>query len=388
MPNVQGPSASPPSQTIDIRSLLAKRRNYREEVLAAIDSSRHVAFYGCGAIFGSILETWQELVGRSIDFCCDSDPSKWGTTFYGVPCISPQELESMKNDVAVFVTVGDFEPVLEYLLDRQFPKVQLIYKYDLVSSDYLTRQDLEMVADKLERVRSMLADDKSLDVFNAILRRLLDPESPHGLMADVCEGDQYFPSDLISLNDHESFVDAGAYNGDTASDFLRRTNGRFDSIHCFELDAVNFKALEETMDTVSDAKKIALYPVGLWNEPMNITYNVGKSQSTVGAGSTEGKVVRLDDTISDVKVTFLKMDIEGAEGHALEGSRQTIARNKPTLALCVYHHLKDLWEIPCFVKDLIPEYQIYLRHHTKLEYETVCYAIPSGNAVTTSGLKI
>ena len=109
---------------------------------------------------------------------------------------------------------------------------------------------------------------------------------------------------------------------------------------------------------------------------MEITYSVEKAQSTVGSGNMKGNVVRLDDAICNARISFLKMDIEGAEPQALEGARQTILAQKPKLAICVYHHIKDLWEIPLFIKSLVLEYRIFLRHHTTLDYETVCYALP------------
>jgi FkbM family methyltransferase len=222
----------------------------------------------------------------------------------------------------------------------------------------------------------MLADDRSRQVFDATLDRLLDSATEPGVMRTVCERDQYFPPGVMPLSEHESFVDAGAYTGDTVSDFLRRTGGRFDAIHAFELDAVNFRGLQATAAAAPGAERIFLHPEGIYDAPAEITYSVGKSQSTIGAGTAQGRVVRLDDAIGGTRVTFLKMDIEGAEPKALEGARATILANKPKLAICTYHHIKDLWEIPLYVTSLVPEYRIYLRHHTKLEYETVCYAIP------------
>jgi len=325
---------------------------------------------------GSIVETWNELVGRKIDFCCDSNPSKWGKDFVGIPCISPNELEKIKDDAAVFVTIGDFEPVLKQLAGLNFPCLQLIYKYDLVSSEYLANQNLDEIENKLEQVRSILSDHRSIEVFDSILERLLNEKSAHGIMTQVFQGDQYFAPDLIQLKPDEVFVEAGAYIGDTVSDFLKRTGGMFREIHCFELDSTNFKALQDYVSTVPGSSRIFLHPEGLWNEPMDITYSVEKSQSTIGAGSEKGRVVRLDDAIGETRVTFLKMDIEGAEPQALEGARKTIQANKPKLAICVYHHIKDLWEIPLYIHSLVPEYRIFLRHHTKLEYETVCYALP------------
>ena len=86
-------------------------------------------------------------------------------------------------------------------------------------------------------------------------------------------------------------------------------------------------------------------------------------------------MVPLDDVLKNKKVTFVKMDIEGAEPQALRGAENIIRTQKPRLAICIYHDLKHLWEIPFYIKNLVPEYKIYLRHHTNLEYETVCYAI-------------
>lgn len=364
-----------------IASLLAQGRNYRAEVKSIAGSKRFIAFYGCGTIFEGLAGVWQEQVGRKIDFCCDQNPDKWNRIFSGVPCISPSELTKLKDEIAVFVTVGDFQPVLDFLALNEFPCVHLIYKYDLISSDYLARQNPEEVEAKLESVRSILDDARSLEVFDALLDRILDAGSPPGRIAEVCEPDQYFPSGLIRLKADEAFVDAGAFTGDTVGDFVERTGGSFASIHCFELDAENFQTLRSTVSRLPGSDRVFLHPEGLWSESREIFYRVEKTQSAIGAGEARGRVVRLDDVIGNARVTFLKMDIEGAELKALEGAKSTILRNKPTLAICVYHHLRDLWEIPLLVKSLVPEYRIFLRHHNMFEYETVCYAVLPENAI-------
>jgi hypothetical protein len=73
------------------------------------------------------------------------------------------------------------------------------------------------------------------------------------------------------------------------------------------------------------------------------------------------------------------MDIEGSEIDALNGSIGIIKRDKPRLAICVYHKLTDLWKIPLLINNILPEYHLYLRHHNGISYacETVLYAIYS-----------
>lgn len=76
------------------------------------------------------------------------------------------------------------------------------------------------------------------------------------------------------------------------------------------------------------------------------------------------------------RVTTIKMDIEGSELEALKGARETIRRDKPKLAICIYHKTEDLWEIPLYIKSLIPEYRFYIRHHGPSGlYDSVLYAV-------------
>ena len=87
-------------------------------------------------------------------------------------------------------------------------------------------------------------------------------------------------------------------------------------------------------------------------------------------------VVALDEDI-DERVTFIKMDIEGAEKAALQGCQKHILEDAPRLAICVYHKLGDVWWVPQYVKSLNPGYKFYLRHHYPYGYsETVMYCLP------------
>ena len=359
-----------------IEGLLEKKRDYRREIKDLAGSRRYVAFYGCGAILNSIVETWNAQVGRKIDFCCDSDSGKWGKYFSGIKCVSPDELAAMKEDCTVFVTVGDFRPVFDLLKARGFPSVNLLYKYDLAASGFLAGCEPAAVAAELVKVYGCLSDGRSRQVFDSIVSRVLGDGLNTGLMPGVCEKAQYFPADLIRLTGHENFADIGAYDGDTVRDFAARTGGKFDKVYSFELDAVNFAALKANVAAMPERDRIKIFNLGAWDSERDISYSVGRSQSTAGEGEATGHVVTLDEALKGEKVTFIKMDIEGAEPQALRGARNLIRAQKPTLAVCIYHDFRHLWEIPLYIKELVPEYKLYLRHHTNLEYETVCYAVP------------
>jgi hypothetical protein len=58
------------------------------------------------------------------------------------------------------------------------------------------------------------------------------------------------------------------------------------------------------------------------------------------------------------RVDFIKMDIEGAERHAIAGARTTIRRFHPCMALCLYHLPDDPLVIPAAVRSIDPNYQM------------------------------
>ena len=367
-----------------ISNLLSMKRNYRQEIKDLTESYPYVVFYGCGAILSSIVESWDDLIGRKIDYFCDSDSRKWGKTYFGAKCISPDELLCIKDKCVVFVTIGDFKPVYDFLVGNGFPSVNQLYKYDIVASEYLAEASQEDLISKLCEVYGLLADRQSRRVFNAIVTRVLGDGNCIDVMLDVCEGNQYFPADLIALSDSERIVDIGAFDGDTIRDFSARTKDKFGKIFSFELDAVNYKSLRDNLEKFPEDNRIETYNLGIWDSDCAVAYSIGESQSTVGSGPGNGRVVPLDSILHDEAVTFIKMDIEGAEPNALRGARGIIQNQMPTLAVCIYHDFRHLWEIPLYIKSIVSDYKIYLRHHTNLEYETVCYAIrdKSGGGVS------
>ena len=94
----------------------------------------------------------------------------------------------------------------------------------------------------------------------------------------------------------------------------------------------------------------------------------------------DGKSVQLfsiDDLEECKDATYIKMDIEGSEMDALKGAKNTIMRNSPKLAICIYHSDEDMLRIVSYVHDLNPSYKLYVRHHSRGSSETVLYAVPT-----------
>lgn len=109
----------------------------------------------------------------------------------------------------------------------------------------------------------------------------------------------------------------------------------------------------------------------------NCLFKQGRSSGHLSQkGNIRVKLDALDHILQGKKVTFIKLDIEGAELKALHACRDTIVQHRPKLAICVYHKPEDIIEIPSYIHEIVPEYKLYLRHHSKDHCETVFYAVP------------
>ena len=349
------------------------RQDYSSKLKRIIAEYRYTVFYGCGAIFPPVLNWWREFLGRDIDFVCDASPDKWGKSFCGIKCISPAQLLEIEKNSAVFITLGNLPVIYPELKNKGITNCYLLYDNDIRFGN-MPEYNLPETMEKLQLVRDMVADDRSGEVLDTVLKRIFSGDSDPCLMSRIFEDRQYFVQDLISLSEKESFVDIGAYDGDTIREFLKYSKGKFENIYALELCKSNFDKLTEYAAGVHGAEKIHCINKGCWDSLQEVQYGEALSSSAIGKGALTGIVDRLDDLLAGKPVTFIKMDIEGAEMNALRGAENIIRTRKPKMAICVYHDLRHFYEVPLYLKSLVPEYKIYFRHHTKSCYETVCYA--------------
>jgi FkbM family methyltransferase len=170
------------------------------------------------------------------------------------------------------------------------------------------------------------------------------------------------------------FVDCGCYDLETTEIFIDKCPD-YKKVICFEPDEVNRNVVEDKIRNKS-IDRVELYPYGVWKEKKVLCFGGnGSSAQIASAGGQHVQVVAIDEVIKE-KVTFIKMDIEGAELDALDGAKKIIARDKPKLAICVYHKSEDIVSIPQYLLELVPEYKFYLRHYSNFyATETVLYAV-------------
>jgi FkbM family methyltransferase len=237
-------------------------------------------------------------------------------------------------------------------------------------------------ADSVRAAFRLLADEPSRQEYVEQVRwRLL---ADFFAFSPPCRQPQYFPDDLLRVRRDEVFVDCGAYDGDTIRSLHGCAREGYARILAFEPDPTSFVRLQTYVGSLPDRDgRITTYNVATGSQRERLRFAAsGETSAKVTAdGTIDVESVPLDEFLSGDPPTFIKMDIEGAELATLQGAKQTIARNRPVLAVCAYHRQGDLWQIPLAINAIARSYRFYLRRHEADCWELVLYAIPEERAL-------
>ncbi|WP_051555490.1 FkbM family methyltransferase [Anaerovibrio lipolyticus] len=179
--------------------------------------------------------------------------------------------------------------------------------------------------------------------------------------------------DVFSAPSDGVLIDGGAYDGATAKIFMNWVGqGNYSKIICYEPEPRQAENIKQKIEK-EGLENIEVINAGLWDSIEELNFNVsGAGSSIVSTGQMVIKCTTIDDTIKE-KVSFIKMDIEGAELKALHGAEKIIIRDKPKLAICIYHKKSDIYDIGSYIISIWPECKMKIRHYTTYASETVLY---------------
>jgi FkbM family methyltransferase len=131
------------------------------------------------------------------------------------------------------------------------------------------------------------------------------------------------------------------------------------------------ESLRRTFKTEIEAGRVRVVAKGVWNKEDTLEMNLFENallDSFVMAERPEEKSERrlalplttVDQIVEEFdlpRVDFIKMDVEGAERQALEGSRQTIARFKPRMSIATENLPDDYRVLPEVITKIEPAYR-------------------------------
>ena len=310
----------------DAAEYILSKSSLKKILEEAKTGNNSVILYGAGTD-GKTLLDYCGAEGINVICFCDSDSKKWNEKFHGHSVISPSELMEKYPDSTVFISsVRAYHEILKSLKRSGFT-------------------------------------GKVLDWFCTGW-----PQSD--------ETRKYFGEPFIVPAENEVLIDAGAYVGDDIERFIKFCNNSYKRIFAVEPSPAVF---EKMCVVASKYKNVVPVNKGVYSCTTKLPFvAAGDSTSYIALNEATDsfiEVICIDDLADSEDVTFIKMDIEGAELKALKGAENTIKRCKPKLAICVYHKSEDVLQIPCYILSLVPEYRLFIRHYSRNPCETVLYAV-------------
>ena len=226
--------------------------------------------------------------------------------------------------------------------------------------------------ENFHKAYELLADNQSKKVYENIIKFQYTGNIEY--LAD-CETakDEVF-NNILKPGNSESYLDLGAYRGDTIEEFLRYTNNEYKDITAFEPNPKNFKKLQEYCKNLD---KVSLWQIGSYSKNTVINFNnkAGRNSAISGQG-TPTQVATVDSVLCGKKITYAKLDVEGAEKDTFVGMEKTLKLFKPKLNVAAYHRSEDIFSLVLQIKEINPNYKFYLRHHPYIpHWDTNLYCI-------------
>lgn len=309
------------------------------------DAQKKIFLYGAGS-FGRLTADLILKDGEDFFAFCDRQGSDTGgnLNILGKPVYSPDYLfKHMQQSYVVIATIDYYKDIEYFLLQNGFPPEQILQFH------------FEWYFNSNNK-----ASNKQYFAFPELYRK------------------------------GTTFVDAGCFDGENSIQFAKWCEGNYESILAFEPDDENYRICSSRMKNAG-LHNVNLIKAGLSSRMGKSDFITGlddagyiidekaQSKSLIDSIHSDGELESIQTTTLDglskhIKAGFIKMDIEGSELSALQGAHNTIKRDKPFMAVSIYHRCGDVLAIMDYLHQIIPEYRFWIRHYGPLSVDTVLYA--------------
>ena len=383
----------PLPSTVEARRLLDQLVSHRSTV-GPQPVDRPLVLYGAGKLGRMACELFQRLQ-IPIVYVMDQSP-QGGLLFDTIPVIQSETAGDSDREtalVAVCVVNAAYEPIRDELASQGWRHILPVYDVLDAYSDRLPmgngwfagRLNEEDIAN-IGEVLAGWSDDWSRAAHVQFLAWRLHRWEWEFQDAPVCIDDRYFIEPIRRvLGERERFLDAGAYHGHVSARWLNLVQNQFEGMVAVEPDSQNVLELKRWITTLSSdvRTKVSVHDCALAAETGTGPYSHGSDLSSRLMVQAEGSVHcrRIDDL--ECPFTFGKIHLEGGELEALRGGTKTLQRERPMLAVTVYHNADGLWRTPTFLMEMLPDYHYFMRLHAWCGTGAVVYAIPRERGLIT-----
>lgn len=323
------------------------------------NSDKPIILYGMGNGADKVLDEFDKR-GITCSGVMASDDFVRYQNFRGFTVKKLSDFENEFSDFDIALCFASSLPdVMEHIRYVALRHNLLVPNVPVYGDEVVDDLFLAKYKNDIERAYSLLADEKSKEVFSSTLDFLYSGKLCY-LDSITSDKDEVFEN-ILRLSDTESYLDLGAYRGDTVDEFLHYTKG-YSKITAVEPNLKNHQKLTEHCEKLCSFSAVN---AGVCDSKGTMLVSKGGGrQSVLSSGSgVEISTVTVDElSCTYGGFTYIKADIEGMEHSMLNGAVNTL-KSKPKLNIAAYHTNSDFFTLILKIHSLNPEYKIFIRKH-------------------------
>ncbi len=348
-----------------------------------------LVIYGYGE-YGEVLEhLLEDRYPHRLTYIVDDQKAGGSGSLSGVPIVSLEQFAATDTKGAV-VVLGAIDPTVRSALGKKlsdfninFISLDEIASYIPITHTF-SKGELAAAQGKIAKAESIFERDEDIELFRFLFelrsaphKIKLNPVNPY-LVREWSR--QY--CDYINPKYISTFLDGGVFEGYTLHLMFRNVD--FDS----NMKVYGFEPLRHVFeqsafrDELTKERNVQIFYQALWSKKETLCFfERGTSSKVCDSGEgTKIDATSIDGFVDEhgiQKVDFIKLDIEGAEIEAINGAINTIKKDRPQMAISIYHKKEHLYEIPILISELCDDYTFRLGRYSPDAAETILYAIPN-----------
>ena len=293
-------------------------------------------------------------------------------TFRGFPVMPLSHFEKIYDDFVVVVSFGTSIPeVMENIYAIAQRHTVLVPVVPVTGTQIFSEDFYRKNEDKIDLAYSLLADDFSKKIYEGYVNFLYGGELD--FLRSITTPEEEAFENVLRLSGNETYIDIGAYRGDTVDAFLKYSGGNYSHIICAEPDTKSYSKLLAHCEGI---EKFNAFNVAVTGIDGDVGFSdVHGRQSAIG-GDKITKSLSLPTLCQGVTPTYIKIDSEGCENEILEAGKKILTEHKPKLNVAAYHKCEDIFTLPILIHEANPSYKIHLRHHPYIPaWDTLFYCV-------------
>ena len=331
------------------------------------EANKPIVMYGMGNGADKICDVLAKYSLEVSEYFASDDFVR-GQSFRGKRVLT---LEEVKNKYDKFIILVSFGTKLDDVIEKivNISKQHELYLPDVpvAGNDIFDYDFLKKNITKIEASFSLLTDEYSKKLYSNIIKYKLTGRIEY--LLDFTEDTSESISKFFSTVKWNSFLDLGAYNGDTIRETINIAPN-LSKIIAFEPDTKNHRKLctyLENLNIETEAHNLCAWnkrETLLFDSSGNRNSTISSLNHTASVGDTKKIPIEansVDNVLNGRSVDYINYDVEGAEAFAIEGSIDTLKKYEPDLLVAAYHRSGDIFELILTLSQILPKHTFFLR---------------------------